>query len=156
MADKPESKPNKDLTPGQVRQKKAYWIGFAIALGVSAVLAVGSFFLIRDGMGLDYQTNKWRIWADTFTLPGVLYLLSFLLVKVSDFGAFDAIAYSVRLVITVTFRRNVRDSKLPPTYHEYRLMRMNKPRTSASFLLIIGLFYLLVTAVFLILYYVAK
>ena len=155
MADKAK-KEKKDLTPEQARRRKAYWIGFAIALAVSIPLAVGSFFLIRDGMGLDYQTNKWRIWADTFTLPGVLYVLSFLLVKVSDFGAFDAIVYSVRLAFTVIFRSNVRDSKLPANYAEYRMLKSSKPRTSASFLLFIGLGYLVVTSVFLILYFVMK
>lgn len=150
-----EPTPN-SLTPEAHRRKKAYWIGFGISFVIACALAVGSFFLIKDGMGLDYQTAKWRIWTDTFTLPGVLFIMAFFLVKVSDYGAFDALAYSVRLAITVIFRPNYRKSKLPATYRDYRLARMQKPRTSASFLLWTGLFFLLVASVFLILYFVDK
>lgn len=154
MEDK-EKKAKKDRTPDEIRRIKAYWIGFSIALGISVLLAVGSFFLIKDGMQLDYATHKWRIWADTFTLPGVLYVLAFALVKISDFGAFDAIVYSVRLLWNVTFFPKKVKQKLGANYGEYRNRKMEKPRTSASFLLYIGLGYLLVMSVFLILYFAA-
>ncbi len=154
MDDKREDK-KKDRSPEQVRKRKAYWIGFGIAFAVSVALAVGSFFLIKDGMKLDYQTAKWRIWTDTFTIPGVLYVLSYALVKVSDFGAFDAIVYSVRLVWNVTFFPKKRKEKLGENYADYRRMKGEKERTSASFLLFIGLGYLAVMAVFLILFYAA-
>ena len=147
-----DKKKKPDLTPDQVRRRKAYWIGFAIALGVSIGLAVGSFFIVKNGMGLDWETSKWRILADTFTLPAVMLLMSYLLVKVSDFGAFDAVVYSVRLAVTMIFRSNVRKTKLPPNYRDYRLARMAKPRTSASFLLIVSGIHFLPAIFFVILF----
>lgn len=145
----------KDLTPEQVRQRKSYWIAFAISFAVSLALAVGSFFLIKAGFD-DFEAKKWVILADTFTLPGVLYLLVFLLVKVSDYGAFDAIVYSVRLVLGMVFHDNIRKTKLPATYGEYRLIKRGKPRTNATFLLLAAAPYIILMIVFVILYYVGK
>lgn len=148
------NRPEEGKTPEQVRQRKAYWISFAIAFGVSLALAVGSFFLIKEGFGLDFETHKWRIFADTFTLPGVTFLMVFLLVKVSNFGAFDALAYSVRLALTLIIHSNVRKSKLPANYRDYRLAKMSKKRASVNYLLFIGIFYLVLAVIFIGIYYV--
>ena len=154
MDDK-EKQTKKDRTPDQLRRIKAYWIGFSIAFAISVLIAVGTFFLIKDGMQLNYETEKWRIWVDAFTLPGVLFVLAFALVKISDFGAFDAIVYSVRLLWNVTFFPKKTKQKLGANYGEYRNRKMEKPRTSATFLLYIGLGYLLLTGIFLIIYFCA-
>ena len=152
MADEKNVLSESEFLQDKKRRRKAYWIGFLIAFVISLGLAVGSFFLIKNGLGLDFENDKWRIFADTFTLPGVMFLMVYLLVKVTDFGAFDALAYSVRLAVTMIFRSNVRKTKLPATYRDYRLKRMEKKRTSASFLAIIGGIHLLVACVFIILY----
>lgn len=150
-----DDKNKKTLTEEEKRRRKAYWIGFAIAAVISIGLAIGTLFLVQSSLQLDWEKDRWRILADTFTIPGVMYLMVFLLVKVSDFGAFDAIVYSVRLVVTMIFRSNVRKSRLPATYRDYRLARMEKPRTSATFLLLIAAFHLAIAIIFIILY-VAK
>ncbi|MCR5079324.1 MAG: hypothetical protein K6B65_05365, partial [Bacilli bacterium] len=110
----------KELTEEDKQRRKVYLIGFIIALVISIPIAVGSFFMIKDGLQLDYEKEKWRIWTDTFTLPGVLYILVFCLVKVSDWGAFDAIVYSVRLLFNTIFFPTTKNSKLPKNYTEYR------------------------------------
>ena len=147
-----DDKKKADLVIEEQRRRKAYWIGFVIAFVVSIGLAIGTFFIVKDGLALDWEKDKWHILADTFTIPGVMFLMVFLLVKVSDFGAFDAIAYSVRLVVTVIFRSNVRKSKLPVNYRDYRLARMAKQRTSATFLLLVGGIHLAVAIIFIILF----
>ncbi|MCR5078516.1 MAG: DUF3899 domain-containing protein [Bacilli bacterium] len=143
----------KELTEEEKQRRNAYLIGFLIAFVVSIPIAVGSFFMIKDGLRLDYETEKWRIWTDTFTLPGVLYILVFCLVKVSDWGAFDAITYSVRLLFNTIFFPTTKNSKLPKTYSEYRELKRGKKRISATFLLYIGLLYMALMLVFLILWY---
>ena len=149
------NKKPKERTPEEIQRIKAYWISFAISLVVSTGVAVGSFFIFKSNIG-DYPTNRYRILSDTFTLPAVLFLMAFLLVKVSHYGAFDAIVYSVRLLFVVMFRPNMRESKLPRTYREYREMKQAKKRGSVSFLAFIGLAYLIPVIVFVILFYLNK
>lgn len=149
------NKERRERTPDEIQRIKAYWISFAITLVVSAGVAVGSFFLFKSNIG-DYENNRYRILADTFTIPAVMFLMVYLLVKVSRFGAFDIIVYSVRLLFVVMFRPNMRDSKLPRTYREYREMKQAKPRTSISFLAWTGLAHLIPMIVFVVLYYVSK
>ena len=157
MADEKEVKQPADKTPQQVANKKAYWIALAIAFGVSIPLCVGSFFLIRNGLVTgEWDVVKYRVLADTFTLPGVLYAMAFMLVFASNYGAFDAITYSVRLVWTLFIHSDVRKTKLPANYRDYRLMKSAKPRVKASFLLFIGLGYLLLAVLFIILFYANK
>ena len=71
---------------------------------------------------------------------------------VSDEGAFDIIAYSIQLVWVMTFHRNVRETKLPKTYAEYRQLKREKPRLNLKFILLSGSLFLVVGIVFLILY----
>ena len=134
--------------------RKAFWISFAISFAVSIGVAVGSYFLIKSGLG--ENPDKWRLWADTATLPAVLFIVMFLLVKLSDFGAFDAIAYAIKLVVTMTFYSNVRKTKLPASYREYRELKQGKKRVNALFLIYTALPYIALTIVFVILYFVNK
>ena len=143
----------KDLTTEENKKRKAYWIGFAIAFGISILLCIGTLFSIQASLKLDWEESKWRILTDAFTIPGVLYLMAFLLVKVTDFGAFDAIVYSVRLVWNVTFHSETRKTKLPSNYRDYRLQKAVKERTSASFLLIVAAIYAILTVIFLMIYF---
>ena len=149
-----DNKPEKEVTPEDIQKRKAFWIAFAIAFAVSLGLATGFFFLIKAGFP-DFESYKWRILTDTFTLSGVLYLLIFLLIKVSDYGAFDAIVYSVRLVFGMIFHDNIRKTKLPSTYAEYRNLKRGK-RTSCLFLLFAAIPHIIAMIVFLILFYVTR
>lgn len=156
MADK-EKQNIEDVEPKEKKDHKAYWLGFLITFIISIPFAVGSFFLIKAGLSNNpWEQMRWRVFADTFTLPGVLFSMSFLLVKVSNYGAFDAIVYSVRLVFNLIFHSDIRKTKLPANYRDYRLMKASKPRKPVSYILLVGLLYLLVATVFIILYFTIK
>ena len=80
--------------------------------------------------------------------------LFYLLVFVSDEGAFDIITYSVKLVWNVTFHKNVRETNLPRTYAEYRELKRSKPRTNSRFMLFSGLIFFIIGLIFMILYFI--
>ncbi|MBQ7995107.1 MAG: DUF3899 domain-containing protein [Bacilli bacterium] len=142
-----------DLDKDSLAIKRTYWISFAITFVFAIAMAIGGYFIIRSSFGLSWEDNKWRLLTDAATFPGVFLILVYLLVKLSNGGAFDALSYSLQLVFYTVFFRSLRETKLPRSYTEYRLLKQGKKRAGFSYLLIVGGIFLLITVVFLILYY---
>ena len=139
------------------RQAKAFWISFAITFAVSILIAVGAYFLAKGRFDADQvEAKKYVIWTDTVSVPMVMLFLVWCLVKLTGYGAFDAISYSVQLAFLTIFHPNIRKSKLPASYREYREIKQGKKRNSLSYLLYCCIPYLIATIVMLILYFTNK
>ncbi len=139
------------------RNIKVFWISFAITFVVSIAIAVASFFIAKSRFDAsEYEAKKLIIWTDTMSFPVVMLFLVWCLVKLSGYGAFDAISYSVQLAFLTIFHPNIRKTKLPATYREYREMKQGKKRTSPSYILWVCLPYAVATIVMLIIYFVNK
>lgn len=148
-----QNRENFDLDRDSLSIRKTYWISFAITFAFAIAMAIGGYFIILSSFNLNWDDNKWRLLTDAATFPGVFLILVYLLVKLSNGGAFDAISYSLQLVFYTVFFRSLRETKLPRSYTEYRLLKQGKKRAGFSYLLIVGGIFLLITVVFLILYY---
>ena len=92
----------------------------------------------------------YRYWSDAFFIPGILLILSGLLMFVANEGSFDAVGYLMRSVLR----------KLLPgdrfgheTYAEYVEHKREKKITGYGFLFIAGAVSVAVSTVFLVLYY---
>ena len=133
---------------------KGYIIGFLICILICAFIT--SLVILQEvyGQNRDFSKVYLTILTDGFTISGGLMCLFYLLVFVSDEGAFDIIAYSVKLVWNVTFHKNVRETNLPRTYAEYRELKRSKPRTNLRFMLFSGLIFFIIGLIFMILYFI--
>ena len=120
-------KSNKKITKGFI-------IGLIICLVINGLMAF-LVSLIRISSLTTEQIDYLLVLTDGFTVSGGLMCLFYLLVFVSDEGAFDMLSYSIQLVWNVTFHKNVRETKLPKTYAEYRAMKRSKPRLNLKFIL---------------------
>lgn len=92
----------------------------------------------------------YRYWSDAFFIPGILLILSGLLVFVANEGSFNAIGYLMRSVVTKLVPG---DRMKPETYGEYVERKREKKVTGYSFLFISGLVSIAISTVFLVLYY---
>lgn len=137
-------KSNKKITKGFI-------IGLIICLIINGLMAF-LVSLIRISSLTTEQIDYLLVLTDGFTVSGGLMCLFYLLVFVSDEGAFDMLSYSIQLVWNVTFHKNVRETKLPKTYAEYRAMKRSKPRLNLKFILYSGLLFLIIGIIIWIIY----
>ncbi len=129
---------------------KNYYIGLIITIAVVGILVLCLYFY---ELYILEVKNIYKNLCDAFFIPSIIGVLFYLLNLVSKEGAFDAIAYSVKLVFYTTFYSNIRKTKLPSSYREYRELKRGKKRTSPSFLLAGSLPYLICSILFYILYH---
>lgn len=132
---------------------RGYFIGGGVTLLINA--GITALIILQEiyGLGRSFTDEKFLILVDGFSISGVLMCLFYLLVFISDEGAFDIISYSVQLVFHMTFHRNIRETKLPKSYAEYREMKRAKPRLNLSFILFSGLIFLIIGLILLIPYH---
>lgn len=90
-----------------------------------------------------------QILSDAFFIPGVCIAGGGLIVFASHGGAFDMLAYGIRLVFTAFRRKEKRKYK---DFYEYKQSKEGK-KESVAFMLIIGVAMIAAACVFLILYY---
>lgn len=95
-------------------------------------------------------TEVMRILCDAAFVPGIIIEGVGLLVLVSAGGVFDMLAYGVRSLFVV-FLRNPLNRKYKD-YYEYRQAQKGKKR-SFAYLAIVGGAFILIAAIFLILFY---
>ena len=125
-------------------------LSFAFALAIFLTV----FFLELYGpFELTWEKNRYRILSDSFSLGGLLPILFWLLVWVSEKGAFDLIVYSVRKLFSFTFRIHPEKSNLPPTYADYVAIKKAKRKPFHYELLIVGGTFLLLGLIFILVWY---
>lgn len=125
-------------------------LSFAFALAIFLTV----FFLELYGpFELTWEKNGYRMLSDSFSLGGLLPILFWLLVWVSEKGAFDLIAYSVRKLFSFTFHIHPEKSNLPPTYADYVAIKKAKRKPFHYELLIVGGTFLLLGLIFILVWY---
>lgn len=122
-----------------------YIITSVIGLGVAAWVIFGKGILSKTELSEIYH-----ILCDGFFVPGIILLGFGLLVIASNGGTFDMIVFGTRKFFDL-FRRNP-STKLTSTFYEYRKAK-SEAKLEFLFLIIPGLVLLIISMVFLILYY---
>ena len=132
---------------------KRYLIGLVISIAVTIVLT-GLMILIEWLVGYKFPQDGLLIWINALTVSGTIMISAFGLVLLSDAGTFDMLAYAVKLFWYNTFNKEVRKTKLAPTFADYREEKRGKKREgSVSFLLYPGLLALIIGLLLLIPFY---
>lgn len=135
------------------------WVKYAIALG-SGIIAVLLLMWMRGFWAeeaMDYTTqyahaitrlDKIRIVSDAFFIVGALMASFGAIFFVSSKGAFDGLAYSIK---SLTWFFRIRDDTLRKkkhqSYYEYKEEKAAKPRAPFLFLVIVGLFFVLISGI---------
>lgn len=128
---------------------KKQLIKYSIATFVGAaftmiVLSAQGFF------ATDVAIIKYRMLADATSAPGIIMTLLPFLFWMSSDGLFDGLAYALAtLGNMLTFRGAKKQEK----YYDYKKRKAEKRMSGFWFILFVGLGFLLISGIFLILYY---
>lgn len=139
------NKKDKEFNP----YNKGYYIGLIITFIILGLLSLCVYFYEIYVLNV---TNINKNLTDSFFIPSIISILFYLLSVVTKNGAFDIIAYSIKLVFYSVFYSNIRKSKLPASYKEYKEIKRGSKRTSTSFLFFSAIPYLSISIIFYILY----
>lgn len=127
--------------------KKNTLIKYLVSFLVGGVMAFG--FMLAKGIFSQSKTlNVISILCDAFFASGVILASVGLIIFASNGGAFDMLAFSMILFFSL-FRKNLK--RKYKDFYEYREAKKGKKR-SLAFLLIVGIFYICVSGIFLIIW----
>ena len=122
---------------------------YGIAFAVMVIITIGVLSIREFGAAGSMQ-EKYLDLADAFTIPGVVMIMSGLLVWVTSQGGFDMISYGIL---------RAKDSLIPGSKHsgeqfyDYKVRQDKKRPKGYSFMFISGGIYLIPAIIFNILYY---
>jgi hypothetical protein len=124
-----------------IKLAQKYLICFGIMALITVIMVI-SFGYSRD----DSLATKYTILSDSFFVPGAVALMVGLLIWVSTTGFFDAIAYGATVFIKgfTKFKRTERFER----FYEYKERKAEGRGFKHGYLLICGLVYLLIGAIF--------
>lgn len=142
-----------EISSSRQLARKRYIIGLIVSVIVCMVMT-GMSILIQTLSGRKFPEDGLLIWINALTTSGGLMMMFYLLVILTDNGAFDLIGYSLKLVWYNTFHRNLRRTNLAATFHEYRLEKQkNRREFTVNFMLYAGLLFLAIGLLLLIPFY---
>lgn len=129
-------------------QKNLLKYGITVAVGAGMVYLT---LALNGYVELTELADKYRLIADSFTIPGVVIALSGFLVMVANDGLFYGLSYAVSYAVRMLVPGM---DKTRERYGDYVERKRAKGKiTGYSFLFITGIAFILVAVVFIILYY---
>ena len=130
------------------KEGKIRLLKYGVSVLICAAIAVA--YVLGEDIANQKLVDVYRILSDEFTLPGLLFLFSGILVWLSNQGAMDAVGYLLSSVVKFL----IPGGRLThEKYGDYVARRREKNATGYGFLLIVGLVCLVGAAVFTGLYF---
>ena len=119
-----------------------YFVTTGIGLIFSALIIFGKGAFCQNEI-----KDTYKILADGFFVPGILFVCFGLLIFSSNEGTFDMLAFGFKWLIN-TFKK---DMPRMGTFYDYRMSRREKSK-SFGYICIVGLFFVAISALFAYLY----
>lgn len=135
---------------------KSKVIGTVIRYGI--ITAIGFFLMWFVLWTNDYSTitdeaRRFKVLADSFTVPGVILIMVGLLILLSSFGAVDGLAYALGGL----FRRLIPGARHneaeKETYYDYVMRKKAKQRPSLLPFFVVGGIFLAVSIIYIVRFY---
>lgn len=123
---------------------KSILIEIFISLFISFLLTLSTILIEIYVNGLDYESEKLRIYADGFFVSGILTTLFYILVLLSHAGAFDFLVYSTKKFFSFIFKRKVDETKLPASYYEYVVLKRGRKFNRRLYYLSVSILFLII------------
>ena len=126
------------------------WVQYVSALFVGLVIAVPVAFAQGFSLGQASYLSA-RYLSDGFFVAGMLLGGIGALVWISSTGFFDIFSYGFHSILVLF--SSLKNPKDHEKYYDYKTMREEKRGQPSYFLLIVGVFFLLLAIICLVLYY---
>lgn len=128
--------------------------GTLVKYGVTCAIAGLMAFLVTQTYGLSAvqsRVERYRILCDAFTIPGVIFIMFGILLKIADCGALDGIAYAARSLYHVLIpMAGPKDESFWDYVQRKREARKGK---NTSFILHVGILYMIPALIYMALFY---
>lgn len=129
-----------------VREYKEYAITVAVALAVGVLIALSRGIFQEDELDMIIT-----IISDAFFIPGVLLICVGLIVYASNEGLFLSISYGFKTIgRTITAKKD--EKLMEEKYHEYYARQIEK-KTKCKHFLLVGLVFVVISLVFVGIYF---
>ena len=140
-------------TKNEIKKPRSVkWIIIKYSITIAIIVAVVlTLLFVKNVTGLTAGTKEfYRVWADSFTIPGLAYIFIAAIIFLMNEGAFTPLGYMGRTIIRTL---NPYSRKEKKNYYEYSQSR----KKIKGYLCILweGLAIFLVGLIFLILFYTA-
>lgn len=152
LADDPSSKDSS-------QEKKSFfnkWMVISMIISTLVLIGIGALVFLMEYYGysdpLKGKNAYLRIFSDCFSVAGLIGILVYFLTYVSSKGAFDLLAYSVKLLVLNIFNQKYRKESFPKTYYDYKVIKDHQNRKPLLAILIPSAIFLVVGIILLILY----
>lgn len=129
-----------------MKKYRSYIVTFVI--GAVIVLAV---CLFKDVFAADSTISMISIFSDAFFTSGVLIASAGILVLISNEGNFDALSYGIKIIRNM-WKRSEEEKRIEKNLYEYRMAKHTE-RKDTRHLLVVGGIYLLLAALFTLIFY---
>lgn len=136
-----------------MKYKQAKIVGIVLKYLICAAIAASMQMLVLtryDDISLLPDIERYKILCDSFTIPGVLFIMFGVLVWISTTGFFDGLSYALQHVFRSLFFRG---GQTQEKYFEYKEKRRTKRVKGYSCLFYTGLAFTLVALYFLMRFY---
>lgn len=128
----------------RVKKVRRYLIALLAALAISAAMMHSTGLFV----GGHTMATVMMLLSDAFFVPGVILLGFGLLMWVAGEGMFDMMSYGVKLLWDVAYKHEWE------SFRDYRMRKAEKERTPVGHLILVGLVFVLLGALFTGLFYV--
>lgn len=123
---------------------KSILIEIFVSFFVSFLLTLFTILIEIYVNGLDYESEKLRIYADGFFVSGILTTLFYILILLSHAGAFDFLVYSMKKFFSYIFKIKVDETKLPKTYYDYVVLKRGRKFNRRLYYLSVSILFLII------------
>lgn len=137
-------KENEEFEEGLLEKRKRFIIEFIITFCFCAVFCVIVALLLVFVKGDSFEDNTLRVIGDSFFVSGLLVMLFWILIYLSQEGAFDIIVYGTKKFFNYLLKRHPEDSSLPKTYYDYVSLKREKKKKGFLGILLSSLLFLIV------------
>ena len=120
---------------------------YLITVLVGAIFVVTALWL-RDFTELTEKVDIYKALADAFSIPGVIFPMVALLIVLTNEGSLTAVGWMVKRAVNLLIPLSKKEFTSYREYYENR-----KKITGFSFILFVGLGYLLIAIIFTILFF---
>ena len=132
-----------DTGKKEVKDIKSILIRYGITTAVGALICLGVMAIRGFFSGENSELENLLALTDGFSVSGIMLTMIGLLVWATNHGSLDAIGFSFKILINVVTRK-----KDYPTYYEYKQQKVAKGNVKVSFLIHVGIVFLIIAIIF--------
>ena len=134
------------------KEKKNKVISYSIIAAMGLLISF-VFLRLRSFNAVTLPAERYRLFADAFTSPGIAFMMFGALIWVAGLGALDGISFAVKGLLRRLIPGSRLNSEDNESYYEYIQKKRAKKTKAYLPLVLVGAVYTVFAIIFIILFY---